>query len=279
MTLKELHSEVKALGFDDFLYFDARFLSAVSCALKGIYNAVSISAKTKFFVKSSLPSSKISLFHHKGGEVDSLTLKGKAYAMRLYGAGKYILTEGSTSVTTDFNCNGDVFKGFLNSDATLMLVGNESFTVCDLVTFDEVFSGNAGDIPDGSGYSTVDIGRIVADFLCFSSMPKDLSGEVIETAVLHDDKITFDPDFSGEVELSYRKSPILPSLDAPDVRIDLPSEYSLLLPLLTASYILLDSDSDKALYYKQLYESELASIKALKRNISANRYTIADGWA
>lgn len=279
MTLKELHGEVCALGFDDFLELDTRFLAAASCALQGIYNAVSVSGKTKFFVKSSLPSSKISVFHHKGGGVDTLPLKGKAYSMRLYGKGVFTVEGENLANRKGFDCEGDVFCGFINGEATVKFIGDLSYTVCDLVTFDELFSDNAADIPDGSGYTTVDLARLLPDFLAFDSIPRDNDGNIIECATLHDGKITFDPEFVGEVEIGYRKMPILPSLDAPDVKIDLPSEYSLLLPLLTASYLLLDDDADKAVHYKEIYESELERVNALKRSISADGYLIADGWA
>lgn len=279
MTLKELHSEIKALGFDDFIELDARFLTAASCALKGIYNAVSVSGKTKFFVRSSLPSGKISVFHHKGGGTDVLPLNGKAYSMRLYGKGMFMLDGKNIAERKSFDCEGDVFHGFINGEATIKFLGALSYTVFNLVTFDEQFSDDAADIPDGSGYTTVDLARIVPDFLAFDSMPRDENGNIIECATLHDGKITFGPDFVGGVEIGYRRMPVLPSLDAPDVKIDLPSEYALLLTLLTASYILLDDDLDKAMHYKEIYESELERVTRFERKCTSGRYEIADGWA
>lgn len=279
MTLKELHREVSALGFDDFLAFDARFHSAACRALQSIYNAVEVTARTKFFVRSSLPSSRISLLYHKGGGSEVLPLVGKAFSMRLYGKGIFRLTDSKTSIQQRFDCNGDTLRYFINGDATLMLGGDLSYTVCDIVTFDEVFSEDTESIPDGSGYTTVDIRRKVADFLAFVSMPKDKNGRLIESAVLHDGKITFGGDFIGEAELSYRKGAILPSLDAPDAEIDLAAGYKLLLSLLTASYLLLDDDSDKAMYYKSIYEAELDRIKKLQKGPVDYKYTISDGWA
>ncbi len=279
MTLKELHGEICALGFDDFLELDARFLSSAKRALQGIYNAVNVRAKTKFFVKNSLPQSKISELYHTGGGTEVLPLGGAAYSMRLYGKGSFTLSSGSSSVRKSFDCNGDVFHGFIDGSASISFSGDLSYMVCDLVTFDEVFSNDVASIPDGSGYTVVDMNEIVADFLCFDSMPRDNDGRVIEYAALHDGRITFAPEFVGEAEISYRKRPILPSLDAKDSEIDLPTEYELLLPLLTASYLLLDDDADKATHYKEIYESELAEIKKLQRSLSIEEYVIADGWA
>ena len=279
MTLKELHGEICALGFDDFLPLDARFHSSVCRAMRGIYNAVEITEMTKFFVRSSLPSSKISEFHHEGGRTDILPLCGKALSMRIYGQGVFRVTGANVASQKSFNSDGDIFRYFINGDARLILLGDLPFTVCDIAIYDEVFSSDVESIPDGSGYTTVNIQRKVSDFLTFNSMPRDQAGNIIECAALHDGKITFGPEFVGEAELSYRRAPVLPSLDAPDVKIDLPTELYLLLSLLTASYLLLDDDSDKAAYYKSLYDAELTRVKAVRQNPSSDKYVITDGWA
>ena len=279
MTLKELHSEICALGFDNYLEFDQRFLYCAERALLSVYNSRSIGASTKFFVRSCLPKTKICEIHHKGGGVQALPLSGKAFSMRLYGSGSLKIEGGGNSYTKEFNCSGDYFKGFLNGDATISFFGSLSFTVCNLVTFDEVFSEDVGDIPDGNGVTVVDLRKMLPDFLAFDSMPTDYLGNVIENAVLKDGKITFDESFSGEVSLIYRKRPALPSLDAPEVSLDIPSEYSMLLPLLAAFYLLLDDEPEKAALYREMYEKNLLTIKELCPNSLSVKYLNTNGWA
>lgn len=279
MTLKELHSEICALGFDDFLELDRRFLSSAERALLTVYNSSGITASTKFFVRCGLPKTRVCEINHKGGGAEALPLSGRAFSMRLYGKGRVFIEEKSKSYNKDFDCFGDYFKGFLESDATVYFLGELSYTVCDLVTFDEIFSEDANGIPNGDTVTVIDLREMLPDFLAFDSMPTDRFGKPIESAVLKDGKISLDASFSGEVSLVYRKRPILPSLDAPDAKIDIPSEYSMLLPLLAASYLLLDDEPEKAALYREMYEKNLLTIRERFRSSLGEKYVDTNGWA
>lgn len=279
MTLKDLHSEIKSLVFDDYMALDERVLASASRALQAVYNSRKITAERKFYVKNSLPKSKIPEIHHKGGGEESLPLSGKAFSMRLYGKGSIVISGHGGEVTKSFDCSGDVYRGFIDGDATLRLIGPLSFVVCDLVTFDELFSESAEDIPSGDGFTVIDLRKALPDFLTLEYMPTDSSGKAISGAVVYDGKIKIPDSFCGEISLVYRKRPILPSLDAPDAEIDIPAEYEALLPPYCASCLLLDDEPDMADLYREEYEKMLSVIsRGFTYSIEQNQIE-TNGWA
>ena len=279
MTLTELHSETRALAFDDYLELDERFLASANRALRAVYNSRKITAEKKFYVRADLPKTKASEIRHKGGGEESLPLSGKAFSMRLYGSGRITIQEKGRSYQKDFCCEGDYYKGFLESDATAYLSGPTSFCVCNLVTFDELFSENVNDIPSGDGFSVIDLRKELADFLALESMPTDANGNTLESAIVFDGKIKLPASFSGEVSVIYRKRPTPLSLDTPDVRVDVPAEYEPLLPLGCASYLLLDDAPDKAELYREEYEKMLGAIDHSFKYSLESKYLDTDGWA
>lgn len=279
MTLKDLHSEIKSLVFDDYMALDERVLASASRALQAVYNSRKITAERKFYVKNSLPKTKISEFRHKGGGGESLPLSGKAFSMRLYGVGGILVSGPDGEVEKDFDCNGDYYKGFISGDTTMTFLGSMSYAVCDIVTFEETFSNNINDIPNGDGFTVIDLRKALPDFLTLEYMPTDSSGKAISGSVVYDGKIKIPDSFSGEISVVYRKRPIPPSLDAPDAEIDIPAEYEALLPPYCASCLLLDDEPDMADLYREEYEKMLSVIsRGFTYSIEQNKIE-TNGWA
>ena len=281
MNLKELHSDLCALGFEDYLPFDASFLSSTRRALIEIYTASAITKSVKFLVRRCLPNTQISEFNHKGGGTEVLPLNGVALSMRLYGKGSFRVNSSKGGITKSFDCDGDYFKCFIGEGASLTLLGELSYTILGLACFGEVFSDRESDIPDGDGVQIINARERLADFLAFADDARDLSGEKISGISLSDGKIIIPPDFSGEINLTYRKLPIVPTLDSPDADIDIPSSHAPLLPLLTASYYLLDDEVEKAGFYRDLYEKNLKIVLDGEKKMreSSGKYEVYDRWA
>ena len=279
MTLKDLHNEVRAIMFDDCLPMDERFLFSSYRAMREVYNSRKITAEKKFFVRNILPRMRIPEIHHKGNSEEIIPISGKAFSMRLYGSGNVIIDKKGNQVMKDFDCNGDYMKEFIDGESTLTFVGQNSYTVCDLVTFDQTPTKNAHDIPDADGYTVIDLRESLPDFLSLECMPTDTSGNTLENALVFDGKIKFPDSFSGEISLVYRKRPIMPTLDSPDSRIDVPVEYDSLLALLCAAYMLIDDEPEKAALYREEYERMLSVIT---RNFPYSlecKYIDTNGWA
>ena len=281
MNLKELHSDICALGFDDFLPFDARFLSSARRALIEIYTASAITKSVKFLTRRCLPKTQISEFNHKGGGTEVLPLNGAAFSMRLYGKGEFKVKSSKGVITKSFDCDGDYFKCFIGDGASLTLTGELSYTVLGLACFEEVFSDRERDIPSSDGVKIIDARERLADFFAFADDARDSNGEKISGISFSDGKIIIPPDFSGEINLTYRKMPIAPTLDSPDVDIDIPSSHAPLLPLLTASYYLLDDEVEKAGFYRDLYEKNLKTVLDGEKKMQqcSGKYEVLDRWA
>ena len=278
MTLKELHSEICALGFDNHLPLDQRLLSSVCRSLEIIYSSKKITESTKFFVRSCLPKTKLNEMHHNGGGVETLPLSGKAYSMRLYGEGAILIGNSKKEIIHEFNCNGDYFKGFIDGDESISFYGGLSYTVCNLVTFDEIYSPDPEDIPDGDERTVIDLRKLLPDFLAFDSMPTGSDCELVTDVMLYDGKISFDAKFSGEVSLVYRKRALTPSLDTPDARIDIPDEYAHLLPFMAAFFILLDDEPEKAAIYREMFQEAITKTERVKTEMNTSCYLDTNGW-
>ena len=278
MTLRELANEVNALCFDDYAKLDTPLLFAARRALTAIYGELRITGKTKLLVSSNIPCSKVARFHHTGGGTEVLPLSGKAYVMTVSGQGCVTVIDGASSLTIDFDSDSKTIKGFLSKGGKAVFKGSTSFDVYNIITYSEVFGNDIRDIPTDDGPKTINLREKIKDFGGFTSPITDSSGSVIQGAVIEDGAITLPMDFSGAVNITYRRLPYMPSLTDPDAELDIPEEYSVLLPLLLAFYILLDDEYEKAEIYKAAYTENLNSIKKGAYSLSGVGYADVNGW-
>jgi hypothetical protein len=80
------------------------------------------------------------------------------------------------------------------------------------------------------------------------------------------------------VNLLYKRTPkvVLSVGDSADLGIS--DRYGHLLSLLVASYVWLDDEEDKAVYYKSLYDEEAARLERDDRSIGDSRIKDVLGW-
>lgn len=278
MTLRELSNEICALGFNNYAKLDLPLKLAAKRALTSIYGEMEIMGAETFYITARLPSSKVARLHHTGGGVETLPLSGKAYAMTVSGCGSVTIYDGANSSTVKFSSKRKLIRGFLKYGGRVVFSGSSSFEVFNLVTFDEIFGDDIASIPDGTPYTKIQMRDAVPNFLGFAAPPTDGNGNVIQTATLHDGVITLPSTYSGEINIKYRRLPDFSSLSEPDEEIDIPNEYAILLPLLTAFYVLLDEDEEKAEIYKNSYLEMLECIKKNAYSLSNGGYADVNGW-
>lgn len=279
MILRELKNDVISLGFDDMLEREDLFITSANRALRTIYSERVISKTVKLFAHGQTASTRIKELRHIGGEDVTLPLVGRAYSMRVCGEGKITVYDGKNKKIIEFNSENEVINGLLTSGGSILFSGDYSYTVYNLVTFDEVFSSNTADIPDGSPRRVYDIRAMFGDFLSFMSLPRDGRGQLIDDCSLCDGKLELDSSYRGEIILTYRRLPMTIVADLPDVVIDIPEEFAPLLSLLTASYVWLDDDEEKAKYYRELYSDMLKNIKASSYESVDTGYRNTNRWA
>ena len=124
-----------------------------------------------------------------------------------------------------------------------------------------------------------DLGKVVKNPLMITSPPKDTRGAVICGAYCDGLSVTLPDSFVGKAVITYRVMPKSVTLDDGEHEIDVPPYLEHLLPLLTASFVLLDDDPEKADVYAQIYRNEA---RRTWRNYSLSQdstYVDVTGWA
>ena len=278
MTLRELSDEVCALGFDSYARLDAALVYAARRALAAIYRELRIASESKLLVTAKTPSSKVARLHHKGGGVETLPLSGKAYAMTVSGVGCVTVYDGASSTKISFDTESKIIKGFLRYGGKAVFSGSSSFDVFGIATWNETFGESVSSIPDGDSFVRINARERIDNFSGFTSPLLDSQGRPITSAILEDGMITLPSSFSGEIRVKYRRLPEMPSLSEPDKEIDIPPEYEILLPLLSAFYILLDEDAEKAETYRRSYLEMLEGTKSSAYSLAQAGYVDVNGW-
>lgn len=122
--------------------------------------------------------------------------------------------------------------------------------------------------------------RKYADNIMFvMSAPLDTDGYIIKGARSDGYIITLPDSFVGDAFIFYKPSPKTLSIDNGDYTLDVPEYTTHLLPLLTAFFVFLDDDSEKAEYYMSLYRSEAIKILRAYAFSQNNTYQDVTGWA
>lgn len=279
MTLRELTAEVAMLGFDPSIQMDEAMLFATRRGLSTLFCELNLTKSEKFFVTARLPLTKITKFYHKGGGAEALPLRGSVYSMRVSGEGQVSIYDGALLQKHTFNTPSKRISGFLKGEGEAVFEGKLSFVITDIVTYDECFESNTEDIPDGSGRIKYDLLKMYGDFFKFASFPTDEFGEKIKGAEICGGTLYIPDNYQGEVNITYSRAPFQPSLDLADEELDLPREYSPLLPLVVASYILLDDDDEKAEIYKAKFFELLRNMKYNVNQVWKEQYVDTNGWA
>ena len=278
MTLNELLKNVSMLTLGEYPDVSAPFIAAVNRAVRSAFSDFSPSATARVFAGGRRPDLKIQRLVFEGEGDIALPLTGRAFSMRIYGQGSYILTEGGVSVRTDFNSGGKTFSALIPSgSATLTLTGENPFTVLDLVTFRGVRGGVEEAIPDGKEEFCLDLKSVVSDFLSFRGPITTPDGAILDTAKLDGSTVTLTLDHDGEICVSYNR---LPERISPDTRGELSIPEELLEPICTLAAALLvteDSPELSARLFK-MYERDVEATKRAYRQ-EGKATVVSDGWA
>lgn len=278
MTLNELKNSVVDLGFEVGLDKEEMLIPALSRALYTIYHDRPRLRTVRLGIRSvhgSLVSEHIS---HIGGERISYKLDGVAYSFRASGRGRYIIDYGSGTEEHAFDCDMGEMRGMLRSAATITFLGEYSYDIYSLAVLHSVEGPNTASIPIYGEDRCYDLRALYPDILTPHSLPRTRDGATIGGSLIRDGIMYIPWGFSGEVQLTYRRAPYVATGDDMDEAIDISREVEELLPLLVASYLWLDDDSDKAQYYMSLYHRGMATVQATASTELGRAYT-TNGWA
>lgn len=277
MTLNELKSAVSALLSETVSERDPMFLGAANRSLEMLFTELP-SKKLLTLPVTKTPSSVVAeKIEHRGGEKNAFSLSGDAYSFKAVGAGSCTVRDGAGEVKREFDTPLSTIRGFLaDGRGEIIFEGDCRYTVFSLTVFDGVKSGRAEDIPDTAGEIIVRADDYADDVLSLHGMPKDASGRLISGARLVGRSFIFPKSFSGLVTVCYERRPA-PITESTAI-IDAEPDAAASLPLLTAYFLTLENDSERAAEYLSLAKGLISGL--LSRRVRGDtEYTDVTGWA
>lgn len=276
MTLKELQKEVAALSFSQNIECDKIFLSAVNRALLVIFKELGLKGVARLVATLPEVLSFTPLVRHSAGSSVTLPLVGRAYSMRLYGTGSFVLRDGHESHTESFCANGELFHGVLKSGGSITFLGDEHFLVGSLAVYETPPVSGFEELPGGIRRYSLDS---VGDFIAPAGPVLDSLGRKIEGAEVKGNAITLSSDYEGEMTLEYLRAPHTLRGDPSERMPELPRGADAALPLLTAYYLLLEEDPELAEGHLAAYRDCIGTLKSPLYSEPYEEYKIFDRWA
>lgn len=278
MTYEELKADVCALGFEKWIEDEAALTLCANRALDLIYTDRPVVRTRDMLVERPEVCDLIKKLPVKGGETVALPLVGKAYSFIISGRGSYTVADGNERRTVSFSTDLSSVRGFITEGGSISVHAEGDCLIRSYVTFTRIIAASADDIPEYGRLRAVDPARQYKDFRSFSAMPRDSRGMIPTGVRMRDGQIYLPWDYDGELTIFYNRSPRRITQDDPDARIDIPEDVAHLLPLLTASFMWLDDDSEKAQYYMALYRQTISTIN-LSISSSVDTSYVTNGWA
>lgn len=279
MTLKNLLNEVYSLGFERESYINSAFLTASNHALRTIFSERTQTRGIKIITQYQKPVLHIPVLYHKGGEHESIAIFGEAYSFKVCGEGEVEIYEKGAKRKLPFKDTYKEMRGRLSGEGEMVLGGECSYVVRDLAVFEKRFSSANSDIPVINGSKEYIISDMVSDFLSLTKAPEDIYGRPLACYSCEGGKLILPYDYSGEITVYYNRQPAEIIGESENEVIDIGNECRHLLPLLTASYLWLDDDADKAQYYMALYKEGMTRINRYEPRETSNSRLDVLGWA
>ena len=279
MKLKELLKEVTALGFEDESELNDSFIFAANRALRNLYNELCQITEKTFFTEKIEIDSYIKEYSHTSTEVYEITAHGTALSFKYFGEGRMNISIGEVTKNYEFQGSGALRELLPKGNVTISFEGESDYKIKDFVVYKNFFDSDVERIPLYNEKRRFSLPSMIKDFISVSKEPEDKSGKKINGAEVISDYLFLPSDFSGTVNVYYKRLAKRLTVDDLDCEIDIAEKYNHLLALLTASYIWLDEDSEKAEYYMMLYRDEVAYIRRTQAQNISNNYSEITGWA
>lgn len=278
MTLNDLRDEVAALAFEDGILLNKSFIASANRALITLFTERPVAKTARLATKEQEPLHYVPLMTHTSQNI-SVRVNGRAYVFRVSGKGSFTVTDGKTTVTKSFDGADTLFRGIVKSaGATITFGGEFAYNIYSFATYKHLYSENEADVREYKPYSEYDIDALFGDFLAFLEAPAANGGAVTD-AVMQNGVLILPYGKYDEVWLTYARMPKRVNADGANEKIDVPSECEPLLALLTAAYLWLDDDAEKAQYYMSLYRTEMSFIRRYNTSMLSNGYQDVTGWA
>jgi len=278
MTFNELKKQVTYLGFETGIDDSEALAVALGRALELLYTDCPVIKQLRLYQRAARALTVYPEICHSGGERETVSLTGSCYSFLAFGKGSFIIKDGDGERSFDFEGDGILFRGFIDGYAILTVYGDTVHSICRLATFSEHFTDEKS-IPLYREPRSYELTDLAPDFSFAKGAPCGRGGIEIGGAEILGSTLFLPPEYSGEVQLLYKAAPPSVSAILPDAPFNIPREQEGLLPLVTASFLWLDDDFDKASYYMSLYKSSLSARERLGNGRQCCRGVSTNGWA
>ena len=280
MTIRELKKEVEALGFSDLCELDGAFRTFANRALSMIHTyhpkeklgELGYFFEAPIFYKSSLVSN---------GEDITLSIPKGKLSMKLQGQGEYRYTDGKKQITSAFLCAANHVTIDFYECGELTFIGGGSYSAWDITVCRKSPFPYEDAVLDMGEFQCLDLLRVFPDMLYVTGQPKDKRNNQIKNVSISDSTHIMIPKrFSGVIYLVYRAKEQLISNDADEKsQIDISHDLAPLLPLLTAFFLWLDSEPEKAEEYLKSYEKLSLELAKRRKIHDVPKYQNTSRWA
>jgi hypothetical protein len=278
MTLNDIKKEVAHLGFESEGALGGGIESAARRALYTIYTEHGPVTVGRIYQNPKAPTDHIPMIVHTPSEDEVIPITGGAYAFVACGVGSFEIEDENGTREEHFDTAGSYVYGRIKGEGEIRFKGEFRYTVYDLCIYSEEFAEK--DAPPRWGKTCeYELEKTFPDFLCAVSHPTDKNGVRIAGATVYSGVMHVPYGYVGEVQLEYRKRAPSVSINTPDLDLEIPKELESLVPLLTAAYVWLDDDAEKAQYYMSLYREGMSALKIYTRRAVDTAFTDATGWA
>lgn len=276
MTLNDIKNEVSALSFLGEIPLDNSFVFSVARALRCIYSERGVIEALSLYQSS--PRTHTSLSGIRVSPSDNLeyTLPRGTFSLYIGGKGIMKINSGSEQRAYPFTEGCEHITGYVDKEFTMSFSSEYSFSIHSLFHTEECI--NTSMLPSLTGMMEYRLRDIAEDFLSADGAPTDEYGRCIKGSKIISEALFIPYDYEGVVSLEYKKAPPSVNIDYPNEELSVPCELVHLIPLLTASYVILDDDEERAAYYLSLYKSEMARLKSDGKVSLSNTYTDRLGW-
>lgn len=267
MTYESLKNEVVALGFEQSADNEAFLLFAVNRAQKMIGTDFPLDA---YYTIYQSPTDPLMLYREAPAR---LTLHGKcAISLRAYNGGSVTIKDEDGTKRYSFNAQKDAYQFKLKKESTLTFSG----AVFDLAVYEDVYDTTA-QIPIYYDMIPYMLKSLIDGFISLLDEARDENGKSIPGAITEGNLLLLPRSYRGKIRLRFRRSenPITPETEEVDIH---PAAHALL-PLLSAAYLWLEDEPEKAQYYMTLYREGAARLHAQIRDATRAGYEDVLKWA
>ena len=298
MRVIDAYEAVSKLGFEDSLEDAKAFYFALNRAVSQI-NAIRPRTAT-FDIYHRPPPNLISGADFGAREVSSkleVAAEGaKAYYFEINGEGSYkveywdesaatnyVTVRDENFSTTGFEARRGIIRRddgtFCDGEVRLTFFGDLVFSCRNVALYDRLYSSDEKKIIAYEPYTGYDISALCDDFISLAANPIELvEYEYINRDYkIEDGRVLLLPhDKCGIYRVRYNRKPkeleyrTDPTLD--DKEIDLDADLAELVPLLTASYVWIDDEAEKAAYYLARYQERAQVIEYKAKSYSPISY-------